>query len=87
MTWFVYQFGQRSVHRRVIDRTGLTGNFDIDLAYTPDEGPAMVNGQSISGDAPSLATALREQLGLKLTSAKESLPVVVVDRAEQPTEN
>lgn len=87
VAWFAYQFGQRIMHRRIVDRTGLTGHFDIDLVYTPDDGPAMFNGTPISGDAPALSTALREQLGLKLTSAKESLPVVVVDRAEPPTEN
>jgi uncharacterized protein (TIGR03435 family) len=87
MDWFAYQFGQRSVRRRVVDRTGLTGNFDIDLVYTPDDGPAMLNGSSISGDAPALSTALREQLGLKLTSARKPLRVVVIDHAEPPTEN
>lgn len=87
MTWFAYQFGQRILHRRIVDRTGWTGNFDIDLVYTPDDGPMMLNGASISGDAPALSTAMREQLGLKLTASKRPLQVVVIDRAEPPTEN
>lgn len=75
------------LQRLVIDRTALDGRFDIDLVFTPDRGPILVNGVSISGDAPALSTAMREQLGLKLTSTKESVPVVVIDRAELPTEN
>jgi uncharacterized protein (TIGR03435 family) len=84
--WFAEELA-RVVHRQVLDHTGLAGNFDIDLAYTPDTGPLLLNGQSISGDAPALSTAMREQLGLKLTSTKQSLPVVVIDRAEPPTAN
>lgn len=86
LPWFVSRLGQY-VGRQVIDRTALTGNFDIDLVYTPDVGPLLLNGQAISGDAPALSTAVREQLGLKLTSTKVALPVVVIDHAERPTEN
>ena len=86
ISWFAWQLA-RQVHRNVLDHTGLAGNFDIDLAYTPDTGPVMLNGQSISGDAPALSTAIREQLGLKLVSTKAAVPVIVIDGAEPPTEN
>ena len=75
------------LQRLVLDRTALEGLFDIDLVFTPDRGPILVNGVSISGDAPVLSTAMREQLGLKLTASKRPLQVVVIDRAEPPTEN
>jgi uncharacterized protein (TIGR03435 family) len=70
--------------RPVIDRTGLNGNFDVDLTYTPDN---PVVDASNAPNAPSLMTALREQLGLKLESSRAPVDVLVIDRAQQPTEN
>jgi uncharacterized protein (TIGR03435 family) len=79
-------------HRPVEDRTGLTGNFDIDLDWTPDQPlPAPPAGAPalppIDPNGAGLFTALREQLGLRLESAKNSIDLVVVDYAEYPTEN
>ena len=54
------------VGRPVIDRTGLTGDFDLDLSYTP-ESPAR-GAIGVPADGPSIFTALQEQLGLKLES-------------------
>jgi uncharacterized protein (TIGR03435 family) len=80
----------------VMDMTGLSGPFSIDLQWTPDtlrnrvapDGAApLVNGQSVS-DGPSLPTALQEQLGLRLESRKGPVDVLVVDHAEKvPTDN
>jgi uncharacterized protein (TIGR03435 family) len=67
--------------RIVIDKTGLTGYYDVDLKWTPDED--LANG----GSGPSLFTALEEQLGLKLVSKKAPVDVVVVDHIERPSEN
>ena len=67
--------------RMVIDRTGLKGEFDIDLTFASD--PAIVAG----ADGASLMSALREQLGLKLESSRAQVQVLVVDRLEAPTEN
>ncbi len=68
----------------VIDLTGLEGQFEFKLEWTPDNGPAPPDGAS----APSLFTAVQEQLGLKLESRKGPLDVLVVDHAEKvPTEN
>ena len=77
----------RELQRPVDDRTQLTGRYDIDLSFLPDSGPMMVNGQPINADAPSLQTALREQLGLKLDSTRAQVDVVVIDRVTAPTEN
>ena len=81
--------GWVSDHRPVEDRTGLTGNFDIDLDWTPDQ-PLPADAPPLLSADPNgagLFTALREQLGLRLEPAKNSIDIVVVDYAERPTEN
>jgi uncharacterized protein (TIGR03435 family) len=69
-------------HRPVFDKTGLPGRFTFTLKWTADEeekpGP---------GAAPTLTTAMEEQLGLKLQPAKADVPVLVVDHVEMPSEN
>lgn len=66
------------VGRVIIDKTGLTAQYDVDLTWSPD-------GEADSG--PSIFTALQEQLGLKLEPAKALLDVVVIDHLERPSEN
>jgi uncharacterized protein (TIGR03435 family) len=64
---------------QVVDRTGLTGNFDVNLAWKAEDSQA---------DGPDLFTAIQEQLGLKLESGKTSVDTLVVDHAERtPSEN
>jgi uncharacterized protein (TIGR03435 family) len=67
--------------RTVVDRTGLEGPFDFEVTYAP-EGP-----NAAPSDAPSLFTALQEQLGLKLDPDKELVEVLVVQRIERPAGN
>jgi uncharacterized protein (TIGR03435 family) len=79
-----------AVSRRVIDRTGLTGQFDFDMEWTPLVfGPAApASPTDRPPDAgPNLFTALQEQLGLKLESGKEAVPVLVIDSVNQPSPN
>jgi uncharacterized protein (TIGR03435 family) len=75
------------VRRPVIDRTGLTGSFDIDLRYRPDLGvpPDGPPPAPADPDAPSIFTAVEEQLGLKLVSDRARVDVLVIDRLERPT--
>ena len=76
------------VQRVVIDKTGLTGNFDFELKWTPDQMPqGLVPGAppTSNPDGPSIFTALLEQLGLKLNSAKQRVDVLVIDHVERPT--
>ena len=80
--------------RVVVDKTGLTGLFDVDLSFTPapdqlPPGPPPPGAQppAIDPDGPTLLTALQEQLGLKLEPRRGSVDVVVIDSIEQPTEN
>jgi uncharacterized protein (TIGR03435 family) len=67
--------------RTVVDKTGLTGKYDFDLQFTP------LQGATAESTAPSIFTALEEELGLKLESQKAPMDVVVVDHIEEPTEN
>ena len=81
------QFAERlvgSFDRPVLDRTGLDGSFDIDLTYSADN---PVVDTSNAPNAPSLITALREQLGLRLESTKAPVEVLVIDHVELPTPN
>ena len=76
-------------NRPVNDETGLSGAYDVELQYSlemaaPEAGaPA----KDASPAYPSLFTALKEQLGLRLTGRKGTAPVWVVVRAEKPGEN
>lgn len=66
--------------RPVLNRSGLSGPYHIELTWAADDG-------STGSGAPSLFTAVQEQLGLKLEPAKAPVPVVVIDRAEKPSAN
>lgn len=83
----------RSVGRPVIDRTGIEGYFNFTLDFAPEAGIAgPLPGEPrpdapARSDAPSLFTAVQEQLGLKLESTRAPVDVIVIDRASQPTEN
>jgi uncharacterized protein (TIGR03435 family) len=68
--------------RIVVDKTDLTGRYDLKLQWTPDGAPA-----TTEDSAPSLFTAIQEQLGLKLEPAKEPVPVLVIDHIDPPTPN
>lgn len=72
------------VGRQVIDQTGLTGKYKIDLAFAPLD-PGVTTGDP--DPAPSLFQALQDQAGLKLDSTKGPVMVLVIDRAEKPTAN
>jgi hypothetical protein len=67
----------------VVDQTGLAGDLEVNLVWTPDDRPIPDDERG-----PSVFTAVEEQLGLKLVSRKGPMEVLVVDRAEKtPTEN
>jgi uncharacterized protein (TIGR03435 family) len=68
--------------RTVVDQTNLPGRYDIDLRWTPDA----VETQPVPS-GPSIFTAVQEQLGLKLQSAKGQTGFLVIDRIEKPSAN
>ena len=69
----------RGIELPVIDRTGITGNFDIVLKSAPS--------LAREGDTAGLFALLTAQLGLKLVSAKNPTEVIVIDHAEKPSQN
>ena len=71
---------EAQVGRIVIDRTGLEGNYDFTLQWTPDGG----HNTSSSGGC-SIFTALQEQLGLELQSIVGTVPTIVIDHIEEPS--
>lgn len=81
---------QGQVGRPVIDKTGLAGAWDWDLEFAPEFLPGRAGEPPpapVGTDKPSIFSAMQEQLGLRLESARGPVSVVVVDRAERPTEN
>lgn len=84
---------QMVLGRTVVDKTGLTGNFDIKMEWTPDETQAMQYPPDAPKPAPadnagpSIFSAIQEQLGLKLESEKGPVDVLIIDRAEKPSVN
>jgi uncharacterized protein (TIGR03435 family) len=70
--------------RKVINKTGLTGRYDVDLRYAPGSGQSSPQEDASS---PSLFTAIQEQLGLRLESAKAPVEVFVIDHIEIPDQN
>lgn len=82
----------RLVDKPVVDRTGLSGNYDVTLDFRPDfqtafNIPPEPFEAAADPDAPSIFTAIQEQLGLRLESTRGPIDVLLIDRAERPTEN
>jgi uncharacterized protein (TIGR03435 family) len=73
------------LRRPVIDKTGLTGMFDLHLEWTTDSPNGLTDPDST--DTLSILTALREQLGLRLDAARGPVEVLVIDRMEKPSAN
>jgi uncharacterized protein (TIGR03435 family) len=70
------------LQRSVLDRTGLTGHFDFELHFLPDNTPPAADNND-----PDFFTAVREQLGLNLKPSKGPVQVVVVDSVHEPSPN
>ena len=73
------------VSRRVEDRTGLAGSFDFDLEF--EQSDRGLRTDAAAADAPTIFTALQEQLGLKLESTRGPADIYIIDRVERPTDN
>ncbi len=80
----------------ILDKTGLTGRYDLKLEWTPDESQTAMIRQMhpdspppppLDNGGPSIYTALQEQLGLKLENSKGPVDMLVITRLEKPTEN
>jgi uncharacterized protein (TIGR03435 family) len=75
---FVEELSKR-VGRVVIDKTGLKGCYDIELDWSDDD--------DNSDEAPTIFTAVKEQLGLRFESEKAQVPVLIVEHVEMPSAN
>jgi uncharacterized protein (TIGR03435 family) len=82
--------------RVVVDRTGLSGSYDVLLEWTPerkpfasaaDVPPGLPVPAPPSTDGPSIFAAIQEQLGLKLQSARARVEVLLIDHIERPAED
>src|ERR1700728_2245136 len=81
---------QRAIlDRPVVDKTGLSGRYDFDLEWAPDETQfgGEVPAPSAEAPSPHLFTAVQEQLGLKLEATRGPVQALVVDSVERPTPN
>jgi uncharacterized protein (TIGR03435 family) len=67
----------------IVDKTGLTGTFDLVIEFAPEHGPAITTDNPI----PTFQQALKDQLGLKLEKKKCDATFFVIDHVEQPSEN
>lgn len=87
MTQLAYKLS-RLLQRPVVNNTGLEGNYDFKLEWTPDLGPSATDGQPVDiSVGPSIFTALQEQLGLRLKATKGPVDVLVIDHVDKPSEN
>ncbi len=86
-----------ALERPVEDKTGLTGNYDFDLKWTPQLSAGLMgsppeNAEPTTVDSgesqePPLSVALKEQLGLRLVPTKTQVDTIVIDHIEKPSEN
>ncbi len=88
LTWFLGQVLQRE-ERPVINRTGLTGNYDFTLSFAPELPPGFPKENLPAGflDRPNIFDALRQQLGLRLDAQKGPVEYYVIDSVEKPAAN
>ena len=84
MTQLAAELPSATEGRYVVDRTGLSGTFDVNLTWNADAlSPTTTSAES----AASIFAAIQEQLGLRLVSITTPIEVIVVDRAERPVGN
>lgn len=82
-----YIAGITDLDRPVIDGTGLGGNYDFFIEWVPEPDDPSSSDPQVGANGPSVAQAVREQLGLKLEPRTGSVNVLVVDHVEEPSPN
>jgi uncharacterized protein (TIGR03435 family) len=91
---FCHGMQEAVMDKPVVDQTGLTGRYDFNLNWQPDQSQFASFGAHIQppdpndpNPLPSLYTALQEQLGLKMESTKANVDVMVIDHIDKPSAN
>lgn len=84
MTQLATELPSATEGRYVVDRTGLSGTFDVNLTWNAE---ALSPTATSADSAASIFAAIQEQLGLRLVSITTPIEVIVIDRAERPTSN
>ena len=89
MAQFTSMLQRAVLDRTVLDQTGLTGRYDFDLEWTPDETQFAGNGPKATSEStrPDLFAAVQIQLGLRLEATKGPVQTIVIDKVEKPSEN
>jgi uncharacterized protein (TIGR03435 family) len=77
--------GNAFLERPVVDKTGLTGTYNIRLTYTPNTRANRESDPDLNDI--NVFQAVEEQLGLKLEARKEMVEMLIVDRVEKPSAN
>jgi uncharacterized protein (TIGR03435 family) len=75
---------QQWTEMKVVDRTGLRGDYEADLEF---DFRATLSAANADASKPSVFTAVQEQLGLRLQRSREPVDVLVIDAIEMPSEN
>lgn len=84
---FIGELQRIVMDRPIVDETGLTGVYNIQIAFTREDPNSLGVTQLPDTAAPNLLDALQQQLGLKLEGTKAPVDVIVIDQAEPPGEN
>jgi uncharacterized protein (TIGR03435 family) len=90
MSQFASMMQRAVLDRPVLDKTGLSGRYDFDLEWTPDDTQFGGNLPPVSPEnarKPDLFAALQQQLGLRLESARAPVDAIVIDSVQRPPEN
>ena len=87
MSMFASDMLTKAMANVVVDRTAIPGKFDVELKWFPDEVHPESDAERSAGSGPSIFTAIREQLGLRLEGHKGPVDVLVIDAAERPAAN
>jgi uncharacterized protein (TIGR03435 family) len=89
MAWFARYLESTVLSRPVIDKTGLSGTYDFDLSWRPDDSQfkgRFAGSKEAQSDLPDLFTALKD-IGLRLETVKSPVQFLRIDHAEKPSEN
>jgi len=88
MSYLAWSLGRiRDIGRVVVDKTALTGGYDLEFQFTPQQQVPNPQDVAPADPGPPVFTAIREQLGLKLEAAKEPLDFFTIDHVERPSGN